>query len=132
MEYKIDNVKMLASKFGWKLLCYQPMTQMISFKKCKDRINIYYTTRTVATIVDHPVQGRNQMFRKNVSYAELEKIFLYPREHTNKGYRYTKSVHYRKKRLERRQIIRKNRKEKLPFKQKLKNKLRKICLKLLS
>ena len=51
------------------------------------RINVYYTTGTVGTCLEHPTQGRTQMFRRNVTLAELEGIFRYPRVHTGKGYK---------------------------------------------
>ena len=35
------------------------------------QINVYYSKRTVATCLDHPTKGRTQMFRRNVSEAEL-------------------------------------------------------------
>lgn len=45
---------------------------------------------TVATCINHPKQGKTQLFRKNVSFDELDKIFKNPRVHTGKGYQ-TKS-----------------------------------------
>lgn len=49
-------------------------------------INIYYTTRTVGTCLEHPRQGRTQLFRRGVSDALLEEILRDPRVHTPKGY----------------------------------------------
>ena len=49
-------------------------------------INIYYTTRTVGTCLEHPRQGRTQLFRRGVSDALLKEILRDPRVHTPKGY----------------------------------------------
>lgn len=49
------------------------------------RINYYYTTGTVGTALNHPRQGRTQMFRRDVSLAELEQIFANPPVRTGRG-----------------------------------------------
>ena len=82
---------------GWKEIDFQPKSAyMISFarpakkgeaKIGRVRINVYPSTMTVATALDHPKSGKTQMFRKRISEAELIKIFLNPRWHSQKGYR---------------------------------------------
>lgn len=48
---------------------------------------MYYTTRCVGTVIQHPRrERRTQMFRKNCTYEEMEAIFINPRVHTGKGY----------------------------------------------
>lgn len=81
------KIKELAKKSGWNLICEQTEPPMVSFIKERARINVYYTTMTVATIIPHPKLGKNQLFRKNVSMETLKLIFNKPRVHTNKGYR---------------------------------------------
>lgn len=76
----------LAGKHNWIALTYQKNIGMLSFVKGEQRVNIYYTKMTVATCVEHPKQGKTQLFRRNVSLEELEKIFINPRVHTRKGY----------------------------------------------
>ena len=52
------------------------------------RINVYFTTGTVSTSLDHPTSGKTQLFRPNgPDYELLDKIFENPRVHTDKGYR---------------------------------------------
>ena len=52
------------------------------------RLNVWLTTGTVSTSLDHPTSGKTQLFRKNVpDYDLLERIFENPRVHTDKGYR---------------------------------------------
>ena len=51
-------------------------------------IHIYYNTRTVATNINHPVQGRTTIWRKDAynNLETLEAYFIYPRVHTDFGY----------------------------------------------
>ena len=50
------------------------------------RINVYWTTGTVGTCLDHPRQGKTQLFRRNVDLSSLRAIFQNPRTHTGSGY----------------------------------------------
>ena len=58
-------------------------------------VDVWYTTMTVGTTIDHPLKGRNTLYRKNVSIGLLNRIFQCPRLHTHKGYR----TRERKKRI---------------------------------
>lgn len=52
-------------------------------------VHIWYTTKTVMTNVNHPVKGRNKVYRKD-AYTDLNSLsvyFIYPRAHTDFGYR---------------------------------------------
>lgn len=51
------------------------------------RINVHYTIRTLGTALDHPIQGKTQLFRRNCSDEELIEILRDPRKHTGKGYK---------------------------------------------
>jgi len=46
------------------------------------RINVYWTTGTVGTCLDHPRQGKTQLFRRNVDLSTLRLLFQNPRYHT--------------------------------------------------
>jgi len=52
-------------------------------------INIYYTTRSIMTYLNHPTTGPNELWRSNAyeNVWELELILQNPRMHTGKGYR---------------------------------------------
>ena len=76
----------LAEECCWTFWDHQPDICMLSFKRGSSRINIYYTTMTIATCVRHPVKGKTQLFRRRVSLKELERILVNPRSHTGKGY----------------------------------------------
>ncbi len=51
------------------------------------KLDFYYTTATVKTVLDHPTTGMNQLFRNTVSPEEYIKILQNPRIHTGRGYR---------------------------------------------
>lgn len=87
---ELNDMWETAMAYGYDRHEYQPKSSMISFFKEGVRINVYYTTMTVATCLKHPVQGKTQLFRKNVTANELEMIFRYPRVHTRKGYKKTR------------------------------------------
>ena len=65
---------------------WQANTGTIIFTNGNVKIVVYLTTMTVATCIKHPKKGKTQLFRRNVSFDELEKLFKNPRTHTGKGY----------------------------------------------
>ena len=82
----IHDIVELALAYGWESRGHNPDNSMLSFFKEDMRINVYYTTMTVGTCLDHPRQGRTQLFRRNLTLEDVERIFHNPRAHTNKGY----------------------------------------------
>lgn len=80
----------IADHYQWEYIGADDSVKMISFRKDEKRINVYLTTMTVATALNHPTKGKTQLFRKDVSLYVLEKLFADPRTHTGRGY-------YRKK-----------------------------------
>jgi len=52
-------------------------------------INIYYTTRSIMTYMNHPSAGSNELWRSNAykNIEDLQIFFKNPRSHTGKGYR---------------------------------------------
>ena len=83
---RLDKIKIIAKKHGWRMIDHQPKIYLLSFGKENDRINVYYSKMTVGTCLDHPKKGKTQLYRKRVGQLLLEKIFKNPRTHTNKGY----------------------------------------------
>lgn len=73
-----------AAQYGWHEITSK--NGMISFGKDGMRINVFLTTGTVATCLNHPTKGKTQLFRRGISNYTLERIFRYPRVHTEKGY----------------------------------------------
>lgn len=85
-----ERILDFADRHGWYCCAYQPANRLLSFYRKGTRINVYYTKMTVATCLDHPVKGKTQLFRRNVSWSLLERIFANPRVHTSKGYQKNK------------------------------------------
>jgi hypothetical protein len=52
----------------------------------KYMLHIWCTTGTVASFLDHPNQGRTQLYRRNVDWSMLVQIMQKPRVHTGQGY----------------------------------------------
>ena len=90
-KFSEETVRQLAVSEGFKEAYFNERSKVISFTKPGEKIhcvkiNVYYTTGTVGTCVDHPVQGRTQLFRRNVDLEQLRMIFRNPHVHTGKGY----------------------------------------------
>ena len=87
----VREITRLADIHNWSELDRQTNIGLISFTKEIDgkdaRINVYTTKMTVSTCLAHPIKGKTQLFRKNVSRKMMEKIFQNPRVHTDRGYR---------------------------------------------
>ena len=90
MKNVLNQIKDIAKSHQWILIDHQANIGLLSFRKIinnsKARINVYYTTMTVATALKHPKKGKTQLYRRHVSFKLLEKIFTNPRIHTCKGY----------------------------------------------
>jgi len=86
----LNRLVEMAKEHGWELHDHQERIGMVSFVKVVDgdpaRINVYMTKMTVGTCINHPRQGRTQLFRKHVGADLMEEIFINPRIHTTKGY----------------------------------------------
>jgi hypothetical protein len=86
-----DFVRGLAASIeGVEEISFNPTSRLISFQKASDeeaRINVYYTTRTVGTALDHPRQSKTQLFRRECSPSEVIEIMKNPRVHTGRGYK---------------------------------------------
>jgi len=91
-SWDVNYIRGIAAASSLKEVMFNPESRVISFKgeESEARINIYYTTRTVGTAMDHPSRGKTQLFRRNCSDEELVAIMKDPRTHTGRGY-YTKN-----------------------------------------
>lgn len=76
----------MAQRHGWKLEKRQHDISMLIYVRGNAQVNVYTTTMTVATSLNHPVQGKTQLFRRRVSHELLDQILRNPRVHTDKGY----------------------------------------------
>jgi hypothetical protein len=86
-KHEIEQIRHIAEITEWKEIDLQEQNKMISFAKGTARVNVYYTTMTVGTCINHPRKGKTQMFRRNVNMRMLEQLLNNPRLHTGLGYR---------------------------------------------
>ena len=85
----IDGVHALAACHGYKEVQFNKTSRVIAFSKSdrnKTRVNVYYTTGTVATCLHHPYSGKTQLFRREQTLESLGELFANPRQHTGSGY----------------------------------------------
>lgn len=80
------EVDVLARKHGWNILRLHPKTYVLNLERNGVKMNIYLTTLTIQTAMDHPRLGKTQLNRKHLTKREIEQIFINPRSHTQKGY----------------------------------------------
>ena len=92
LRWDIEKIREIAAEGEWPEIDHQENIYMLSFKRAETRINVYYSTMTVGTCLNHPKKGKTQMYRRNVNEAELRKILANPRVHLNKGYRERKDA----------------------------------------
>ncbi len=86
VESRIKFIIKLGERYGWTNPTLIESNKLVSLFKQEMRINVFYTTLTVATCLNHPYKGKTQLFRKEVGVEELKKIFENPRSHTQKGF----------------------------------------------
>ena len=86
--WSIEFVRGMDAAFELKEIMINEGSRVISFQTdANERINVYYTTTTVGTALNHPSQGATQLFRRRCSNEELREIMQNPRVHTGKGYK---------------------------------------------
>lgn len=84
----IDTIREIARHHNYQEVQFNETSRVIAFRNNHGtvRVNVYYTTGTVATCIDHPRSGKTQLFRRNRTEEDLENIFGDPRTHTGVGY----------------------------------------------
>lgn len=91
LYFSVNQIRKMAMMNDWDEIENIKDPTMISFTKIINdspaRMNIWFTTGTVGTALNHPKQGKTQLFRKHVNMKEMELIFQNPRHHSGKGYK---------------------------------------------
>ena len=88
----LEAVRQAAEESQLHEIYFNQTSRVVSFAQSPDdpqainRLNVYYTTGTVATCLDHPWQGKTQLFRRDVSMSLLRQLMREPRLHTGTGY----------------------------------------------
>ena len=57
------------------------------------RLNFWLSTGTVGSYLEHPRQGKTQLFRRKIGMSMASSIFNDPRQHTGRGYHQKGRVH---------------------------------------
>ena len=67
---------------------------MLSFRQGDTgyRLNFWLTSGTVGSYLDHPKQGKTQLFRRKVTFGGALELFQNPRKHTGTGYHETREL----------------------------------------
>lgn len=77
----------MAKSRGWDILdATSSNAPMASYSKDEVRLNFWLTTGTVGSYLDHPTQGKTQLFRRDIDMSQAPEIFDNPRVHTGVGY----------------------------------------------
>lgn len=76
----------LIKENNWEIIKYHDNNFILNLKKGKIKMNVYLSTLTIQTSMNHPTKGKTQLNRKNLKHNELKLIFQNPRSHTGKGY----------------------------------------------
>eukprot|EP00574_Skeletonema_japonicum_P004596 CAMPEP_0201722042 /NCGR_PEP_ID=MMETSP0593-20130828/6530_1 /ASSEMBLY_ACC=CAM_ASM_000672 /TAXON_ID=267983 /ORGANISM="Skeletonema japonicum, Strain CCMP2506" /LENGTH=291 /DNA_ID=CAMNT_0048212943 /DNA_START=43 /DNA_END=918 /DNA_ORIENTATION=- len=85
----VEAIRHLAQQHCLAEVQFNDTSRVIAFERSTPlpcRINVYYTTGTVATCINHPRSGKTQLFRRNQTLDDLGAIFANPRQHTGVGY----------------------------------------------
>jgi hypothetical protein len=85
------------TQFGWEFTGSWEAVEFYQKQENNDnsnndhviKLDFYFTTGTIKTSLDHPVQGRTQMFGRKVSPEEYISILMTPRTHTGRRYQTT-------------------------------------------
>ena len=87
--WQLATVRTEAQKAGLAEIYHNPQSAVVSFSSLQagfKRLNVYYSTGTVGTCMDHPTKGHTQLFRRNVGFDLLMQLMRQPRMHTGAGY----------------------------------------------
>lgn len=92
MVLPVQEVRTIAEMHGYEEIDHNKTSKLLSFRGLLNtnnsvRINVYYTTGTIGTCLNHPRKGKTQLFRRNITDLEVvSELFQNPRKHTGSGY----------------------------------------------
>ena len=81
-----------AKRQGWTCTRYEHGQGQLVFlerwmREDKYMLHVWCTTGTIGSYLDHPTQGKTQLYRRNIDdYSMLRQILNDPRTHTGQGY----------------------------------------------
>lgn len=74
---------------GWQLIGSNAQSRVEYYTNGNTRMDYYPTTGTIKTAMDHPSQGKTQMFRRDLGESDFARVCENPRAHTGHGYQRT-------------------------------------------
>lgn len=72
--------------YGWSHTGGNSTSRVDFYERDGAKMDYYPSTGTVKTSMDHPTQGRTQMFRRDLDNADFGGVCENPRTHTGHGY----------------------------------------------
>lgn len=83
-----EAVRNVAKRHDWTETDETNGGVMMTFVRDEKKIEVWPSRMTVATMLNHPKQGKTKLYRRNVwDVSVLEAIFKNPRVHTTGGYK---------------------------------------------
>ncbi|CAK0787217.1 hypothetical protein CVIRNUC_010433 [Coccomyxa viridis] len=92
MSYPSHDVN--PANAGWTYQGGNAQSRVEYWAKDGCKMDYYPTTGTVKTSMDHPSQGKTQMFRRGLDDAGFQQVLENPRYHTGQGYQTKASKYY--------------------------------------
>lgn len=82
----VKEIVIFAKENGYSIFNIDYKTGLIQFRSGAVKINLYSTSFTMTTQMDHPKQGKTQLHRKGLTLLQIKEVFINPRIHTGMGY----------------------------------------------
>ncbi|KAG8462501.1 hypothetical protein KFE25_010326 [Diacronema lutheri] len=91
MRLDPDDVAELAGQYGWEETAFDRSQGSLMFLERhvggkRFMLHVWCSSGTVGSYLDHPRQGKTQLYRRNVDMDGLAEICRNPRVHTDGGY----------------------------------------------
>ncbi len=86
IKSNLAMIMLYANQHKWDCIAFYAASYHILLRRKKVTMNVYLSTMTIQTVMNHPSKGRTQLNRRNLSIQQLEQLFINPRVHTGKGY----------------------------------------------
>lgn len=100
VAFYFDTVIEQAERQGWTKFRYEHGQGQLVFLERhmqgeRYELHVWCTTGTVGSYLDHPRQGKTQLYRRNVDMSGLRQILNNPRAHTGTGYHERRELDHR-------------------------------------
>jgi hypothetical protein len=90
IKNNLSMIMIYADVHKWDCIAFYAASFHIILRRKNDKMNVYLSTMTIQTCMNHPSKGNTQLNRRNLSPEQMEQLFINPRVHTGKGYYHVK------------------------------------------